>query len=475
VKIINLRSIYFYTALATGLALCACTVGPDYKRPEAADITPKDWRWKPASPADTIPKGKWWELFHDPVLDGLEEAALAGNQDLRAAVARVDEARAVARQSRSGFFPELSLDPSASRQRTTGHLPTPIPITIPPAYFNTFSVPLDLSYEVDLWGRLRRSFESSVAEAQASTADYQNVLLTLTADIAVDYFLVRSMDAELDALRKTVEARAESARIMKDRFDAGSVPELDLDRASAELAAAQSDLEDEGRQRELTIHALAVLQGKPAGEFELAPARWPASKVPAVQAGLPSALLERRPDIAQAERLLAAANARIGVARAAYFPDLRLTGQAGFLSSEAKNLFSSTSEVWTLGLGMSMPLFTGGRVSAEVEQARASYREVLAKYRKTILGAFADVEDSLAEIAFYNKEAATEDEALASRQKVAALANTRYDAGQVSYLDVVEARRDVLQQERLKARLEGQRFATSVRLIKALGGGWSEK
>ena len=455
-------------------ALCACTVGPNYRRPDVSGITPKDWRWKQAAPGDRIPKGKWWRIFHDPVLDGLEGIAVAGNQDLRAAVARVDEARAAARQSRSAFFPELSLDPSANRQRTSGHLPTPIPIPVPPSYISTYSVPFDLSYEVDLWGRVRRSFEAAGAEAQASAADYQNVLLTLTSDVAADYFLVRSMDEEIDALKRTVRSRDESVRMLRDRFNAGAIPEIDLDRAQTELAGARSDLAAEARQRALTLHALAVLLGKPASSFEIAPGQVAAS-LPVIRAGLPSSLLERRPDVARAERLLAAANARIGAAEAARFPAISLTGQAGFLSSEAKNLFSSDSQVWTLGVGVSLPLFTGGRISAQVGQARAAYLESLAKYRETVLGAFRDVEDSLSEIAFLNEQAASVDEALASARRVYALSGARYGAGAVSYLDVVDAQRDVLRQRREKARLEGQRFAATVRLIKALGGGWSEK
>ncbi|MDA8388066.1 MAG: efflux transporter outer membrane subunit [Nitrospiraceae bacterium] len=455
-------------------ALAACTVGPDYKRPDVADITPGHWHWRPASPGDTLPKGNWWKIFHDPVLDGLENAAAAGNQDLSAAMARVEEARAVARQSRSAFFPELSLDPSANRQRTTGHLPTPIPITVPPAYINTYSVPFDLGYEADLWGRLRRSFEAAGAQAQASAADYQNTLLTLTADVAADYFLIRSMDAEIDVLQETVKSRGESVRILKDRFDAGAIPELDLDRARSELAGAKSDLADGTRQRALTANALALLLGKPASSFSLVSGPAPSSP-PLVRAGLPSTLLERRPDVARAERLLAAANARTDLARAAYFPDLRLTGQAGFLSSEAESLFSSDSRVWTIGLGVTLPIFNGGRISAEVAQARASYLEALANYRQTVLEAFKDVEDSLAEIVFLKQQAAREDDALASARKVALLAQARYDAGAVGYLDVVDAQRDVLDRERLRARLEGQRFAAGVRLIKALGGGWSAK
>ena len=297
----------------------SCAVGPNYERPDVSSLTPTDWRWKVAEPKEAIPKGEWWKIFNDPVLDELETEAVASNQNLRAAVARVDEARAAARVSLSQFFPEVSLDPSYKRERTSGHLPTPIPINVPSALVDTYSVPFDLSYEVDLWGRVRRSFEASQAQAQASVADYQNVLLTLTADLAVNYFLVRSLDAEIAALRRTVELRNESVRILNGRFVTGVIPEMDVAQAKTELASAEAELVDMIRQRAETLNAVALLCGRPASSFEIA--ERPATlSPPAVPAGLPSALLERRPDIAHAERNLAAKNAQIGVARAAYFP-----------------------------------------------------------------------------------------------------------------------------------------------------------
>ncbi len=453
---------------------CSCAVGPNYQRPDLTSLTPADWRWKVAEPKDTIPKGEWWNVFNDPVLSELETDAVANNQNLRAAVARVDQARAMARASLSQFFPELSLNPLLKRERTSGHLPTPIPVNVPSALVTTYSVPFDLSYEVDLWGRVRRSFEASQAQAQASVSDYQNVLLTLTADLAVNYFLIRSLDAEVVTLRRTVELRNESVRILNGRFVTGVIPEMDVSQAKTELANAKAELADITRQRTETLHAIALLCGKAPSSFDLAE-RSVTTSSPSLPAGLPSSLLERRPDISHAERLLAARNAQIGVARAAYFPVLHLTGQAGYLSADAKHLFSSDSSVWSIGPSISWSLFNAGRTTAQVKQAEASYQEALADYRQTVLAAFKEVEDSLAQIVLRNEQTTAQSEALASASRVTELARARYEAGTVNYLQVVDAERNRLQQERQKAQLEGQRFAASVRLIKALGGGWEEK
>lgn len=476
-QIAKLRSSHFalftfHFSLFTFICiLCSCAVGPDYKRPDVTDLTPADWRWKVAEPKDTVPKGEWWKIFSDPVLDELEASAMAGNQNLRIAVARVDEARAIARLSRSQFFPELSLDPSLRRERTSGNLPTPIPIKVPSAHLNTYSVPLDLSYEVDLWGRVRRSFEAAQAQAQASVSDYQSVLLTLTADVAVDYFLIRFLDSEIITLRQTADLRKESVRILNERFIAGAISEIDVVHSRTELANAKAELADMIRQRTETLNALALLCGKPASYFEIAEHRVTASP-PTIPAGLPSSLLERRPDIARAERNLAAKNAQIGVARAAYFPVLSLTGQAGYLSAEAGKLFSWDSRIWSIGPGISLPLFNAGRTAAGVEQAEASYEEALAEYRQTVLTSFKEVEDSLTQIVLRDEQAAAQAEALAYARRVTELVRTRYKAGSVSYLELLDAKRNMLQHERREVQLLGQRFAASVRLIKALGGGW---
>jgi len=453
------------------LLAASCAVGPDYKAPVAAQLAPSEWRWKVAEPRDALPKGPWWNVFHDPILSDLESNALAGNQDLRAAVARVDEARAAARLTRGQFFPELSLDPAFDRERVSGNEPLPFPVKLKPVWLDTYSVPLDLSYEVDLWGRVRRSFESARAQAQASAADSQNVLLTLTADVAVNYFLLRSLDSQIAALDRIVQSRADSLRILSARFAAGAIPETAAAAAETDLAAARGDLADTTRQRAETLDALALLCGRPASAFTL-PAGTAEEAPPLVPVGIPSDVLERRPDIAAAERDLAAKNAEIGAARAAYFPIVRLTGQGGWLSGKADNLFNMDSMTFSLGPSVSLPLFTGGRTAAEVRQAEASSREALARYRQTALTAFKEVEDSLAQITFWEQQAAAQADALKSARRAAGLTQDRCDAGVLTELEVRDAERAVLQQERQAAALSASRYAATVRLIKSLGGGW---
>lgn len=462
-----------YLILVAILSLTACAVGPDYHKPDSAQLVPAGWHWKPLEPKDAFAKGDWWSIFGDPVLAGLESNAVAGNQNLRAAVARVEQARATARFTRSQFFPELSFDPTAGRQRISANEPIPFPFKLKPVELNTFSAPLDLSYEVDLWGRVRRAFESTRAQAQASAADYQNVLLALTADVAVNYFLLRALDTEIAILRHTLELRGESVRILQGRFAAGTIAEIDVALAKTELAGAQSDLADTQRQRAEIFDALALLCGQAANSFVVAAGKLPAAP-PLVPAGLPSSVLERRPDIAAAERNLAAKNAQIGVARAAYFPVVRLTGQAGFLSGEIDNLFSADSATWSLGPSVSLPVFTAGRTAAGVKQAAAAYQEALAGYRQAALTAFKEVEDSLAQILFWSQQAAAQADALAFARHARDLTGARYAAGVLTYFDVITGQQTELQFERQTAQLAGRRYAATVHLIKALGGGWDQ-
>lgn len=453
--------------------LGGCTVGPDYHKPDVSAVTPSDWKWKEAEPARSeVPKGEWWKVFNDARLDELEKQAIAESPNLVAAVARVDKARATARVSRSEFFPELSLDPSYSRQKSSANMPTPIPIKLPQAYYNSYSLPLDLSYELDLWGKVRRSFESAQALAQASVSDYENVLLTLTSDVAVNYYLVRSLDAELATLRRSVALREDSVRVLTGQFAAGVIPEVDVERARTELASAKAELTDALRQRAELVNALALLCGQPASSFSLAETPLTAAP-PAIPAGLPSDLLERRPDIAQAERTLAARNAQIGVARTAYFPSVSLTGQAGFLSADIDKLFKSESLVWSFGPSVSLPIFNAGRTTADVRQAEAQYREAIAIYRQAVLTAFKEVEDSLAQIQLRARQSQEQAAAVASANRTADLVRARYESGVINSLEVIDAQRTSLQHERQQSRIAGQRYVASVRLIKALGGGWN--
>ena len=324
----------------------AAPSGPDYHRPAPAAPLPPDWHWQAAQPSDNLPKGPWWKLFHDDELDRLEDAAAAQNQDLKAAMARVDEARARARLQGASFFPTATAEPSYTRTQLPRDNPQFAKIPIPGILqryepYNSFSVPLDLSYEVDLWGRVRRSFEAAQAEAQASVADYQNVLLTAESDVAVDYFTLREYDAEIRILQDTVTARTESVRINKVRVQAGRATNVDVAQAETDLTNAQASLDDVDQRRAETQDALAVLCGVNPSDQILAPRPLEADvPPPLVPVGLPASLLERRPDIAEAERTMQAENAAIGVAYAAFFPRVTLTGSGGFLSARATDLFT---------------------------------------------------------------------------------------------------------------------------------------
>jgi multidrug efflux system outer membrane protein len=454
-------------------------VGPDYKRP--SNSIPTEYKavelgsWKQGQPLDNVPKGNWWHLFGDAVLDDLESQALAANQDLKAAIARVGQARATARVARSELLPSLNLDPSFTRQR---YSPNQSP-SFGPLTASTFSAPLDLSYEVDLWGRVRRGFESSRAEAQASLAAFQNVMLTLEGDLAQNYFALRALDAEIATVAGTVDLRKEQVRLVRSRFEGGIGNELDVARAETELATTEAEEASLAQRRNELENAIAVLVGANPSHFKLAAltgaeAKWNPLP-PEIPAGLPSDLLERRPDVAEAERQLASANAQIGVAKAAFFPVITLTGSGGYLSGQIDTLFKWDSRVWSIGPSVSLPIFAGGRNRANYKRSQAAFEETIARYRQRILVAFGDVENSLSGLRHLSEQAEAQQRAVRNSQRAADLATERYRSGLVSYLEVVDASREALQAERANAQLAGQRQIASVRLIKALGGGWNEQ
>ena len=450
------------------------TVGPDYHAPSnAVPATYKNaalGTWKEGHPLDNVPKGSWWQLFQDPDLDRLEAQALQANQNLKASVARVEQARAIARVARAELMPSANFNPSFERQR---YSPNQVP-SFGPITADTFSVPLDLSYELDLWGRVRRGFESAHAEAQASLADFYSVLLTVQSDVAQNYFALRSLDAEITTVNATVGLRQEQVRLVQSRFDGGIGSELDVARAQTELATTEADAASLAQQRSRLENALAVLIGSNPSTFSL-PALtnqdWN-PEPPTVPSGLPGELLERRPDVAAAERQLAATNARIGVAKAAFFPVVSLTASGGYLSGEVENLFNWDSRVWSLGPSVSLPIFAGGRNRANYRRAKAAFQESVAKYREQVLVAFSDVENSLAGERFLADQSAAQQRAVAHARRAAELATQRYRSGIVSYLEVVDASREALQAERSSAQLAGLRLNNTVQLIKALGGGW---
>ena len=453
------------------------TVGPDYRRPTSS--APANYKavelgaWKQGQPLDNLPKGNWWEVFGDPSLNELESEALRANQELKAAVARVDQARATARVVRSELLPSLNFDPSFTRERFS---PNQVP-SFGGLTANTFRAPLDLSYEVDLWGRVRRSLQSARADAQASLAAFYNVLLTLQADVAQNYFTLRALDAEIATVVGTLDLRKEQVRLVRSRFEGGIGNELDIARAETELAATEAEAALLARRRAELENAIAILIGSNPASFRLVAAsanNWN-PQPPGVPAGLPAELLERRPDVAEAERQLASANARIGVAKAAFFPVLTLTGSGGYVSADIDSLFKWDGRAWSIGPSLSLPLFAGGRNRANYKRSQAAYDETVARYRQQVLVAFGEVENSLSGIHHLATQAAAQQRAVANARRAANLATDRYRSGIVSYLEVVDASRDALSAERANAQLAGQRLIAAVQLIKALGGGWSEQ
>ncbi|MEO6035935.1 MAG: efflux transporter outer membrane subunit [Verrucomicrobiota bacterium] len=464
--------------LVGGFLLGGCAVGPNYRRPSTD--APAEFKsanaigaWKEAVPLDYLAKGTWWEVFGDSRLNELELQAAAANRELRAAIARVEQSRSTARLAGNELIPSLDFNPSARRERySPNQLPSFGSITI-----NTFRVPLDFSYEVDLWGRIRRGFEAARADAQGSFAAFHGVLLGLHADVARNYFTIRALDAEIATVNATLGLRGEQLKLTRGRFDGGIGTELDVVRAETELATAEAENAVLSRHRAEIENALAILVGENPSSFQLSPLSdhpaW-ALDPPVIPVGLPAHLLERRPDVAESERQLAAANARIGVAKAAFFPVVRLTGSGGYVSGDLENLLSWDSRVWSIGPGVSLPIFAQARNRSNYQRSKASYEEAVARYRQQVLVAFGDVENSLSGLRFLSEQAAAQNRAVESAQRAAALALQRYEAGLVGYLDVVDANRAALVTQRSRAQLAGERLIASVQLIKALGGGWSE-
>ena len=453
------------------------TVGPDYQAPtNAAPAAYKNagtGDWKPGRPLDNVPKGEWWRIYADTNLDALESRAQLANQQLQAAVSRVEQARATARVARADLLPGANLDPSFVRQRYSPNED--------PSFGNitatTLSVPLDLSYEVDLWGRVRRGFESAREDAQASLANYFNVLLTLQTDVAQNYFSLRSLDAEIATVAGTVDLRQQQVQLVRSRYEGGVGSELDVAQAETELATTEAEAASLAHQRDELENAIAILVGENPVQFRL-PALAQTDKIwnpepPVIPAGLPADLLERRPDVAAAERQMASANAKIGVAKGAFFPVVTLTGSGGYLSGDVESLFNWNSRVWSFGPSVSLPIFAGGRNRANLERARNAYTESVALYRQQVLVAFGDVENSLSGIRQLAVQSAAQNRAVTAARRATELATQRYRAGIVAYLEVVDASRDALAAERANAQLAGQRLITTVQLIKALGGGWN--
>ena len=449
--------------------LAGCALGPDYHKPEA--LVPVQYKhdapWKAATPSDHLDKGNWWEVYADETLNELERQAGEANQSLKAAYARLTQAQAAAGISKADRIPRLDLNASASRQRSTAVFsPSGAGQT-----YNQFSLPLALSYEIDLFGRVKRSVEAAEASAAGATADYRTLLLLLQSDLARSYFAIRSLDTEISLLQGTFELRKEAMKMVQSQFDHGLVAKLDLLRAEAELASTDAEAIGLQKQRSELENIIAMLIGQPPSNFTLAAAPL-TLVVPAVDPGLPSSLLERRPDVAAAERQMAAASARIGVAKTAFFPAISLTGSAGFGSNQIENLFSLDNRSWGLGPAISLPIFDGGRNRAKLDSARAAYEEAIANYRQQVLIAFQEVEDGLNGLQILDQQAQALQRAVDAATQAWQISEKRYTAGLVSYLEVIDTQRTALQSERLLNQNRGQLMTSSVQLIKALGGSW---
>jgi len=450
------------------LASCA-SVGPDYARPEV----PAAAAWKDpahATPmtADSIPRGAWWKLFGDAQLNALQERAAVGNQDMKAALARIEQALASTKAVRAGLYPSLTANPNWSRTEYSPNAGLPFTSDT----ISEVRVPIDLTWEVDLWGRVRRAVEAGERDADALAAAFESLRLALHAEVASSWFTLRAFDAEIAVLRRSVAVRREALELISSRAAAGTSNDLDLARTENEVANAEAELADVTRRRSELQNALAVLAGVSPTDFEVDVGTWTTLAPPQVPAGLPSELLERRPDVAQAERELAARNARIGVAEAAFFPTLRLTGYGGLQSGDLNELFDARSRIWNIMPTLSIPIFQGGRLEADEARARAEYEEGVAHYRQSVLVAFREVQDALTATRLYAEQSEAQARAVESARRASALARTRFDAGFVDYLDVVDGDRARLLAERTAAVLQGRRFVTAVQLVRALGGGW---
>ena len=457
--------------LAVALALGGCMVGPDYVRPTAP--TPAAYKeaagWKVAQPADDAPKGAWWEAFNDADLNALEAQVDVSNQTLAAAAARVREATAATDAARAALWPVVNVSGTAQRNSVSSAQSGG---TGSSGSNSSYNVLFGASWEPDLWGGIRRNIESNSDAAQASAADLAAARLSVQATLAQTYLLLRVQDAQLDLLRQTVAAYERSLQLTRNQYAAGIIARGDVAQAEAQLKSTQAQVFDAQITRAQLEHAVAVLVGKPPAELTIA-ARELAAVYPDVPVAVPSALLERRPDIAAAERRAASANAQIGVAQAAFFPALTLSANAGLQSSVIGSLLSLPNRYWSLGATLAQTLFDAGLRSAQKTQAIATYDETVAGYRQTVLTGFQEVEDNLVALSLLEQEAAVQDAAVAAARESAAIALNQYKAGTANYLAVVVLQANALNSERTSLGILGRRLTASVGLVKALGGGWS--
>ena len=465
------------------LLLQGCTVGPKYNRPAATanipaaykEVTPEDLKqmdgWKVAQPKDAELHGKWWEVFGDPELNALEEQVNISNQNIASAFASFMAARALVREARAQYFPTVSVSPSIIKQ----HQPGSSALSTAASSGHTvteYSLPFDASWTPDLWGKVRNTVRANVANAQATAADLENTRLTAQAELAVDFFQLRGQDALKQLLDSTVDAFEKSLELTKALYETGIDSDEAVAQAETQLEATRAQATAVGIQRAEFEHAVALLVGKPASSFSI-PVKPLVTPPPAIPFGVPSELLERRPDVAANERLMAQANAQIGVARAAFFPTLTLSASAGYQTTDAAAWFNWASRFWSVGPAISQLIYDGGLRRATMEQFRAQYDQTVANYRETVLLAFQQVEDNLSSLRILSKEIQEQDTAIRSAQRSLTLANDRYRLGIDPYLNVITAQTTLLSNQQTAVNLRIQQIVASVQLIEALGGGWN--
>jgi NodT family efflux transporter outer membrane factor (OMF) lipoprotein len=428
--------------------------------------------WRESTPKDAVAKGEWWSVFHDDELSALEKQSLDANQTIKVSTARLEQARAAAAVQVATLFPTLSTAPLAERQRLSGNRPlgSSIPVTSAITQ-NNFSLPFTVGYEVDLFGQRRRSIEAAQASYQAGAADLENVRLVITAELAGDYFTLRQLDTELGILNRTVEALQKGLQLVDSRHKGGVASGLDVAQEETLLNTTRTQAILLQQQRKQFEDAIAVLIGKPAPEFHL-PSRELNAEAPPIDAGLPSDLLERRPDVAEAERQMAVANAQIGIAKAAYYPSLNLFGTGGWQAADIAKLVNVQSTFWAVGANVAQTIFSGGQRRAQVQFAQAGYEANVASYRDTVLNAFREVQDDVTGLTVLEQARQSQQLAVDAARRTLDISTSRYAGGLVSYLDVVTAQQNLLSNEQEMAVIKGQKLVTSVLLIKALGGGW---
>ncbi len=457
---------------ASVLSIAGCAVGPKYNRP-AVEVPPaykEAGDWKPAQPNEQNLGGAWWQTFQDQQLNALEDQIDVSNQNLKAAEAQYTQSRAMLRYYRADYYPSINAGAAATRNRISDNRP-PGHLSTNGATYNDYQIPVELSYELDVWGRVRKTVESQRGQAQASAADLATVNLSLHAQLALFYFQAHSLDAQEQLLNSTVAQYEQAYQLTDSRFKGGLASEVEVQQASTQLETTRAQAIDVGVLRAQYEHAIATLIGKPASSFHLSPLPL-TSPPPLIPLELPSALLERRPDIAAAERRMAAANAQIGVAKAAYYPNISLGATGGFESGVITTLLSGPSIIWSAGASAIAPIFDAGRRRASTDQAIAAYDQTVANYRETVLTGFQQVEDNLAALRILEKEADTQQRAVVASQKSLELSLTRYRGGITSYLEVTTAQSAALADEVAAVNILGRRMTSAVLLIQALGGGW---